>query len=83
MDVHKSYFLVNRKGVSKTHIAVGDLIFINDAPHAVFEWVTGADGVEKPGSVVELDPDHLSKIQGDSKADYSYSFPITDPRQLS
>ncbi len=76
--VFQLHCLIRRAGKTAHHHA--DLIFIDDKPYVVIEWLSGP-GIDIPDVKVPLDPKHLQKISSPG-IDYMYEYPIEDPRPL-
>lgn len=62
-----------------------DLVFINGAPWAVFEWTEYTlDNVSVPAEVVRLDPARLHPLpESWAPVRWMYELPLEDPRKLN
>ena len=80
--VHKMRCLGTIGG--KTAHFEADLVFINEAAYAVFEWNDYQDGTNIPAEVVLLDRIHLHPLpESWAPVRWLYEFPIEDPRRLN
>ena len=66
----------------KNGIYNSDLIYINNDPYIVTEWIDNHEGNgDTPKEKVKIDKAFLSDVQ--PNGEYIYELPLSDPKQLS
>ncbi len=78
LKVFRVRYLMSRGGKTVGHFRT-DMIYIDQIPHLVLDWLMTDDG-EKPGTMVPLDPALLVKMPGWVEVDYMYEGPVEDTR---